>query len=925
MNTHAESGQHEQWGLGSFEKTTRPAHEVFHDLFTRAKRAQNQTAREALAREFAEFNDSQLSFTPNIFSELSIEEQLTYALEFSRIPEAQGTIGQHLVGEIVYTLAQSRRPDTLLRRWLHDLSVEQQLDALSYLATIGADAMAQGWADNLADAVEATVHNVAQDKATNPFLRYAAKGTLAAITMEHDDPSRGVVIRQGDRSIGRRASLLPEHARQESTRLRRMIRSTEESIAESTLLRISRDAVASFDQSLTPQSFAFFDKHTESRTPVDAESPDPRHLAALREFLESPQRPSKPDLRSGLDYAERNIKKPSEKPEEFWHQVAPHQSKETWTAYWEARAHFAQLEEEFARFAHQQQQNSEAKNEQLSAAFVAQAKDAADTIDLERFNGLREDLQELNDPDLERQFVAAERLAMIGRMRSDASPACEALAKALDKLHRLHQKNFATAQRKIEAQREHVIQTSRQDSDKLDKLEAKVLVPETFTGLHAYTVKLERASVALRLPFYDFARVGQEAHIVLHESPIDVSRLLSELHRPEVRAQVEDDMGVTLAELSLREQGQLLTFLALANANDVERTFALTRKFGTHAARSFLSAEFGTQFREYVLSVGERLPEDIARQVFERFAGLADFAQKTTDELAKEFFTPGHERAIPDKEIRDNLLKKGRTLLERASVHPEEHGALLAELGYCRDDVALLGEMFKYIRKEDAEFSLENVRGITNESIRSTELSGETQREMKDLFLNNWQKEIPDDPEKVQTLYKAFMKYLEAGDPNTRWQLLRQNGTLCAFLRFDLLPNGDSYLGSVNVAPALHDKAIGNAFLHERIAKEGTTRAIQLHSLAPSVAASNFVEKHGFVIDGIEDYAGIATLHMTRPLGGRAAVKDTTTMDFLIDDASLMETLRQIIANHGFIGNWRIDKSTPNIRHASVIAARLAA
>ncbi len=73
---------------------------------------------------------------------------------------------------------------------------------------------------------------------------------------------------------------------------------------------------------------------------------------------------------------------------------------------------------------------------------------------------------------------------------------------------------------------------------------------------------------------------------------VDAAVLLQEIHRPAVRVLIERDMGISLRDLSLREQIQLLSYLASVDYQTAQKGFSVIREFGIDGARSFLSCEY---------------------------------------------------------------------------------------------------------------------------------------------------------------------------------------------------------------------------------------------------------------------------------------------------------------------------------------------
>ena len=238
---------------------------IFRNLLEQARQAGKEPEdRQALAHVLESFRQEQMSWSPSIFNDLTLDEQLSIATAFSRIPEAQGNVSQIMVGELTYGLSFSDS-DTVdfLREHIAKLPIEEKIDSILYLSTIFADAASQGYADNAADGIRDTLDSFETEANLNPFLRYAIQQTQAEIEEENEIPSRGVVIRSGDKDIGRRSGAVTIKDRQEMAMLSRKIK-PEGRVIKGYSLRVARDAIATVDHALFPQALAFTSENFEA-------------------------------------------------------------------------------------------------------------------------------------------------------------------------------------------------------------------------------------------------------------------------------------------------------------------------------------------------------------------------------------------------------------------------------------------------------------------------------------------------------------------------------------------------------------------------------------------------------------------------------------------------------------------------------------
>lgn len=91
----------------------------------------------------------------------------------------------------------------LLLKTFNRLNVVERLDFLSYLTTLGATALAQGWADDTYYEILSFVSRLKNDETQSLLINFAAGITENNLRIEVSSPSQGVIIRPGDRTVGR--------------------------------------------------------------------------------------------------------------------------------------------------------------------------------------------------------------------------------------------------------------------------------------------------------------------------------------------------------------------------------------------------------------------------------------------------------------------------------------------------------------------------------------------------------------------------------------------------------------------------------------------------------------------------------------------------------------------------------------------------
>ena len=144
--------------------------------------------------------------------------------------------------------------------------------------------------------------------------------------------------------------------------------------------------------------------------------------------------------------------------------------------------------------------------------------------------------------------------------------------------------------------------------------------------------------------------------------------LYQQMLRPEVQAEIESRLGVSLSSMSARSQVQLLRFLCKQDRSAIERLSQNLKAKGSIASdmlNSFLAISESPSFGEAILTIGEKLPEKDAGLVFKKFNEI------TEQSTVLERLYAEHEKAGDVKGVRTAtqlLIKKANeTLLKFAN------------------------------------------------------------------------------------------------------------------------------------------------------------------------------------------------------------------------------------------------------------------
>jgi ribosomal protein S18 acetylase RimI-like enzyme len=313
----------------------------------------------------------------------------------------------------------------------------------------------------------------------------------------------------------------------------------------------------------------------------------------------------------------------------------------------------------------------------------------------------------------------------------------------------------------------------------------------------------------------------------------------------EVLEGVEQDFEFPVRELSLREQIWFMASLREYSPEDEKQVIEFTKKFGLDGARAFLSCEYGDEFRDVVLGIGEKMDESVAKEVFAQYGEIAQTAQKTAKELRDQFYKEGQGQGLDMVEVEQGLLKRAKDFLAGIDSSADE-AEVSKRLEQFNSDIVVFASTFRSL-KGDKELSFEQIRGLSFESKTGPELEKEKD-DMLDLFDQNWK-----DRDKVTAgQFRSALK--EALDSDkSKFYTLKKDGKVAAFIRFDQLDDQSDSLhgGSFNVGPEFRGSGIGEAMLNQTVEYESENHIIFAEVPPEIEVGTHYVEAFNHVITGI--------------------------------------------------------------------------
>lgn len=333
------------------------------------------------------------------------------------------------------------------------------------------------------------------------------------------------------------------------------------------------------------------------------------------------------------------------------------------------------------------------------------------------------------------------------------------------------------------------------------------------------------------------------------------------------------DTGVAFNNLSLREQCWFLWYVRQAGAEEKRRAKNFIRKFGEDGLAVFLSLQHDLGAGAKILHIGENMGEGSAAGIFSKYRELAEAAMSVGEYLAEKF--PAESRGQDDAlaiGVADHLLRRGKDLLvQMSAVSDGETGWEETEekLKRIKKDVFLFAAAVKVLTKK-GQVNFESIREVEIATKQSEDLGAEEIGEMKSIFAANRSGE-GFTPQFLAAQLKKFDNIMESR--GRKFYMLKNEGAIVSFARFDETDEGRLYLGFFNTESEVKGHGIGGAFMKAILEREAQGREVVLDVRVENPAARSYERDFGFKTEKtfVDEKNGATYYRMVRSASARKA------------------------------------------------------
>jgi hypothetical protein len=365
----------------------------------------------------------------------------------------------------------------------------------------------------------------------------------------------------------------------------------------------------------------------------------------------------------------------------------------------------------------------------------------------------------------------------------------------------------------------------------------------------------------------------------------------------EASAYLSSKAAVDLGSFNSGEQQQLLSVMKNLNYKGNSRLIDFAKRYGEQGVRVFVALEHDKNMGERIFQIGEKVNQEAAEVIFEKYNELISLSANLEGELADSIRDEGKLKDLDIEEIRKEIARRANNFLEKFAEkisdadQPERAGsikAIIRALEECKKEVVVTASTYKEAKKKGLGF--EEMMGARYREITARELSSDQGmlKQMEDIYQGNYKYE----PKLQKKIVPAFVDRINSGTDRTKVYYFRKGGGVISFARIDTLGSNQKYFGSFNVAPEFQEAAVGSDLSDKIFKKEGAENDIWADSdPRESRSTQKYIEKNGFVVTKVHpNYEGTGVF-----LFGIFRERDTTrdSQKFALRGMSKEELVRK--------------------------------
>ena len=850
------------------------------------------------------------SIFPSLDSFMFFKDIFNTAARATRIPEIQAVFGLELVGNLAYNL-QADHSLSAKKKILNQIrksSQAEKLDKIHLLEVLCAEAMSQG--EYRVEKMIMDILDETRKTEKSAFIKYYVDITKNRIIEEEQNPTVSAFIKNVDNPGNARLyEFLSPKELEEAERLESIIYPIDVELKEGRrILRLAEDLLSIVDHSGRPILYSNFNTRLEKEKLIGTKI----SISSLREVLAVLKKCENGDSTINPEiffrFVNENIIKPFnnlqennfQKNGELFSKMSNALDSSEWARYLELTYFLNgvkhQVEEFYQKRGAEIQHNKEEKNNEFQDYFRDNIEDILEQVNDEHLFKLYEEMQraeehgemdhayDIADNIVRHLGISSGRETLFEGFSQESVVKSKGAQRLIDKyeaLNKFDESNYENLSLEVEEFQKKLWDKYSAELDEYGLLREKILEFENqivadFQNEFKRIDKIIRNNL-ISLEFTRFEDIIKKEGIVVINDFYELNLLFQHLHRPSMRALIDQRMRIKLKEIPFRYQIYFLQFLCENDEAGIDRISNFIDHGQDEVAKlnrikTFFSLEFGQELSKKIFAISENLDPKQADMVFAKYAEIVDLAYATEKELMESIMDAEKPKIVDPQIISRDILSRGKDILvafaNDAQVASENEKKLstddiMSKLQDYHRDLVFQAATIKEGKKYGLGFT--DFRGAKFRVMTAREVaeSPRLRSRMSEYYRRNWQRR----PAIQAKALENFEIKINQRRDDIIFFVFDRGGELAAFSGAERISPGRTHFFGFNVNPAMQGSKIGwdmkeasvRFFDEERkmdndpiIKLFGTGNDIEIEcDPVDPKSTPVYVEKDGYVITGI--------------------------------------------------------------------------
>jgi hypothetical protein len=316
---------------------------------------------------------------------------------------------------------------------------------------------------------------------------------------------------------------------------------------------------------------------------------------------------------------------------------------------------------------------------------------------------------------------------------------------------------------------------------------------------------------------------------------------------------IQNDLQIDLNQIPLRQRFQFLNFIKTKPATEMDQVRNMTQEYGELALRTFLSLEQDKTTGDDIIFLSEKLDEESARAIFQKYSDLVDTADEA-ERYVTERLPAEKVSASGIEKVREKILHQGKDLLKNFASEVRGAENTTSEEKPLNFDPQTIFQKLDRINRDGILFTetlkgldgakLEDMVGASFEAISPQEISPEQKTSMQKMYAENY----TSTPKFQRKLLEGFEDLL-GREEGVAFQVFKDGENIRGFYALQEIGENKLNFKAFNLDSSYTGVRLGEELMLKGLDQAAESAIIEAQCDGDNFISSAYIER-GFIATG---------------------------------------------------------------------------